>query len=992
LAPFLQTWASASFTVLALPTPTPEPTVCDPTGAPGEVVIDFEDVTCDTLLRDLTLPGDIIIRYEDAMAISSPLAHSAGTALINYPAAVEFGSAGAPLEIELLNVQDFVGVFVGVQGDEGHTFTATLTAYGRNESGGLVVLGADSVELGPNSLPIEECLAVEAPGQIIKISLDYGPDATVGEPEFIDDLVLRGPEEPVPVPEDDVPPIVHITSPEEGALVTDDPVSYEGDIIEAHALARVEGWLEGSVMHEIAAARIGLEQYWFRDYFETGGMLWCGDNQIEVRAYDEAENQGSDSVRFNFVGSGDLSIVSVEPVQVLYDVPLVMNKNTAFRVVFESTFYCEAETYFELVLPEDQWRVEVPSGDVPYPDIWGPVPIPRGRSEITVMLPYIPQSQVTAEYDPVSNPAGMASRVGFTPDIRVVPRPIASEVSFSVVIDPENLLAEIDEGNNRADSAVYPVVSTGPWRFLAFQTTGGERAPGCTPAYEAVYTKFESNLEYILGTFPIPDDKILGVLSSWPQTYDTTVEGRDVFLARMANLAARFGYDFGVGITCDDGGAWGSIQAVVIGAHTGGIELMAHEFNHAVVPMDDIYTLDCYCAWDDRYCELADGNRFYCCFGFPISEAHRDGREEMGVDPMLGCTIDCGSDLAVCDQACCWDLCEAECDEQGGTTYGCPDQRPGVDVPLPGGDGFWVNAWRPEEGKTYFMDGPTGDNWISSDSIVAEGRVYCPGNYGVESDGYLNLLENERFAVEVDPEVLLVSGVVFLDGRAELDPFVVLPEGRLDLEPGSEGDYHIVLLDGAGGVLSQTGFDLHFFMSDPNGGPTDHTPFVFRLLWVEGTQQIELRDGQGAVLISRHVSATAPTVEITSPEGGVFNAGQAVTVRWLGEDADGDQLFYSLAVSEDAGVTWQPVALDLTQESYTLDASGFAPGGAYIVKVIASDGVLSSSTVSDFFNISLDAGPALPSWLAPFGIGAAVAVVAVLIVLVVILRRRRKRG
>jgi hypothetical protein len=181
-------------------------------------------------------------------------------------------------------------------------------------------------------------------------------------------------------------------------------------------------------------------------------------------------------------------------------------------------------------------------------------------------------------------------------------------------------------------------------------------------------------------------------------------------------------------------------------------------------------------------------------------------------------------------------------------------------------------------------------------------------------------------------------------------------------------------------------------MSDPNGGPTDHTPFVFRLLWVEGTQQIELRDGQGAVLISRHVSATAPTVEITSPEGGVFNAGQAVTVRWLGEDADGDQLFYSLAVSEDAGVTWQPVALDLTQESYTLDASGFAPGGAYIVKVIASDGVLSSSTVSDFFNISLDAGPALPSWLAPFGIGAAVAVVAVLIVLVVILRRRRKRG
>ena len=63
-------------------------------------------------------------------------------------------------------------------------------------------------------------------------------------------------------------------------------------------------------------------------------------------------------------------------------------------------------------------------------------------------------------------------------------------------------------------------------------------------------------------------------------------------------------------------------------------------------------------------------------------------------------------------------------------------------------------------------------------------------------------------------------------------------------------------------------------------------------------------------------------------------------------DADGDRLSYSLAVSGDGGETWQPVATLLETTSHRVPVSGFKEGEAYIVRVLASDGINTGVAVS----------------------------------------------
>ena len=63
-----------------------------------------------------------------------------------------------------------------------------------------------------------------------------------------------------------------------------------------------------------------------------------------------------------------------------------------------------------------------------------------------------------------------------------------------------------------------------------------------------------------------------------------------------------------------------------------------------------------------------------------------------------------------------------------------------------------------------------------------------------------------------------------------------------------------------------------------------------------------------------------------------------MTLRWNGSDADGNDLVYALLYSSDGGESWLPVALDLTESEFDLDASQIAGGENVFFQVLASDG------------------------------------------------------
>jgi|GEM_PF-2662218 len=1050
-SPQTEFWVAVSFNVTPWPTPiptptsTPIPTTCDVTGGPGEIVIDFEDFTVDENLRGVTLPEGVRFMGDSNLFTIQPTVETRSPSqALTIAQMMEFGSINIPVRIGFSNLQDFVGVFVGLNEQiwADAPITATLIAYGLDEAGHRIVAGTDSVSFGPEATPIKECLSVEAP-RIFEITIDYGP---MGEPEVLDDLIIRGPEEPVPVPEDDTPPVVTITAPEDGTTIIDSSVRLDGEVTEDRELARVEVWLNDALYDEIGFSPAGYSpegdrRYLFAlDAFSRSDLQACEENAIEVVAYDAAENSGSDEVAFEYIGSGDLEINSVEAVQVVYEpLTLIKNKGTAFRAKVKSTFACPMEVKFKLELPEGQWSTSPPTTgryhtgvppDWEYPEIWGPVTIPGGATDFEVMLPYIPQGQEDEGFSLSTNPAGMirGSEAGgvIGPDVRVVPRTIADRVTFGVEIDPQNTVFETDETNNSESSYSYYVVTTREWKVLFISYLLENCAPGIGSFDPA------ASVEYLLANFPIADSKISYAFQpgtaapcpddpsqtcSWGLTWEED-EGRGHFLDRAARMALAGGYDLAVGIGCGGGGgAIGGFGGGVFIGEGVGQTVLAHEFNHATTGMGDIYALDCFVAWDAAYCEHPDGTREYCCQddawevpdGYTNTNCALDAAGEIVCEEQTkGCALSCGCSiyrrdnpsggdnpcqetdaageyvLDTCDAGCCRRACEAICDD--GTVYTGPDGR----TRHPASEGFWVNRWlETDESMNYFMDigggGPYPHYWMRLNST----GHHCHGT--IFNDGWFNLLVSDRFLSDVDPEALLVSGTIDISGRVSFDPFVYLPQAALDIIPGQAGDYYFVLLDESGDVLSQSGFTVYFYYSDPDGGPVDETPFAYRIEWKEGTRSIELRDKQGNPLASREVSQNTPKVSLAYPNGGeTWLKGRTYTVQWEASDDDDDLISYCLDISLDGGETWLPMAIDMTDNSYELDTGGFDEGDNYRFRVRATDGVNTGEDISDgAFSIRME--QVIPT--TPVAIAGLVVLVIVglgMIVAAVVLYRRRK--
>jgi hypothetical protein len=132
-------------------------------------------------------------------------------------------------------------------------------------------------------------------------------------------------------------------------------------------------------------------------------------------------------------------------------------------------------------------------------------------------------------------------------------------------------------------------------------------------------------------------------------------------------------------------------------------------------------------------------------------------------------------------------------------------------------------------------------------------------------------------------------------------------------------------------------------------GDTIHTleeaPFAFAMPFISGTVEFELQH-EGQTLITRTVSAHAPTVTVLSPNGDEVLTGSG-TVEWTADDTDEDTLSYVVLLSTDNGTTWSTAAIGLTTTIHSLNVSALTPGTSNLVRVIATDGVNTGQDVSD---------------------------------------------
>ncbi|MFW9985204.1 MAG: hypothetical protein ACFFDJ_01400, partial [Candidatus Odinarchaeota archaeon] len=134
-------------------------------------------------------------------------------------------------------------------------------------------------------------------------------------------------------------------------------------------------------------------------------------------------------------------------------------------------------------------------------------------------------------------------------------------------------------------------------------------------------------------------------------------------------------------------------------------------------------------------------------------------------------------------------------------------------------------------------------------------------------------------------------------------------------------------------------------------------------------------------------SNRAPLVTLVQPDGGE-NINGTYTIQWTHDDYDDQPLTTDLFYSFDNGSTWHPIVTGLDNTSYAWNTIGLPNSDQYRIRVVVSDGDLTSEAISansfTVFNLIL-LPPGIP-W--PLIIAAIVIIIVVIIILVLLLRRR----
>jgi hypothetical protein len=122
--------------------------------------------------------------------------------------------------------------------------------------------------------------------------------------------------------------------------------------------------------------------------------------------------------------------------------------------------------------------------------------------------------------------------------------------------------------------------------------------------------------------------------------------------------------------------------------------------------------------------------------------------------------------------------------------------------------------------------------------------------------------------------------------------------------------------------------------------------FVTALPFDPRAAAVQIREGD-RVLSERRVSASAPEVTVLSPNGGEVLAAP-LEIRWEAADADGDSLVYTVQYSADGGLTWQAIAMGLSDPVLRLESLDVLTGSEQgKLRVLASDGVNTGGDESD---------------------------------------------
>jgi hypothetical protein len=192
-------------------------------------------------------------------------------------------------------------------------------------------------------------------------------------------------------------------------------------------------------------------------------------------------------------------------------------------------------------------------------------------------------------------------------------------------------------------------------------------------------------------------------------------------------------------------------------------------------------------------------------------------------------------------------------------------------------------------------------------------------------------------------EILLVTGSIDpAAGTATLLPFLTAPSGAT--LPVPEPGAYTLRVHRSGGAIEDTSFAPESVAG--HGGEPTARPFFHAIPSPATVAGIEVLAGATA-LVSRTASATAPVVQLLSPNGGEVLVAATVPVSWSASDADLDALTFVVQFSADGGSTWRTLETNWTGTTVEIDRDALAGTTDGRFRVQATDGLRTASDASD---------------------------------------------
>jgi alpha-tubulin suppressor-like RCC1 family protein len=576
-------------------------------------------------------------------------------------------------------------------------------------------------------------------------------------------------------------------------------------------------------------------------------------------------------VGFDGGGTGDLTIGSVIPVQVVEGADLIKDKATAVRVVVNKTgsmpinnvqvrLSYERNIYFSFYVAE--------SGNMD----------PNTHALVNNQSVY-----------PLNFPAGDSSKSIYFFGSELTP----TNTSFqaSVTVDPGNVIAETDEANNNGISTAMVVRDT---------TWSGSLWPDFYPHYfrtdwgNAPFSNYNLFYQYsnwfVKNVFPIPSQRyspnssnsFIGDTSTYVgddgrlSAYELGqwVEDTITLMWQSNPTADRFisvvpsgwflvnttqNFSTTVGLMSPD------MPDLVISeartpSRTNGASVVAHEFGHS-------YGLALGCEeYEDCNTSRMDDIGNYASRGLFVNE------------------------------------------------------RIPIQLPTPRNTYCFMGAY--DDGAEYWID------WQDYNSLLTSHPVSIP-TPNIQS---------------VSSGAILAVGTINENDLVFLENWYVLPDA--DVEAIPSGPYTFRYLDNLNNILFEQSFDISFELDMGNANITiDETPFVIRIPNVQNVTKIQIMK-ETSQLAEKVVSPNAPAVNVISPNGGESYSDK-IHIHWSGNDLDGDSLTYSVLISADNGMNWEPVVGNLSITNMEIQVQNFSTGSQYLVKITATDGFNTSNDVSD---------------------------------------------